>query len=182
VRSMATTRCLLAVGLVVGLSCSAGACSSGGGGDAGAGGDSGAPDAYTGTDAMGAATDSGSTDSGATDTGLADTGSKDAGSIDSGPSCTSSAGCATGEACNLTSGACGAACSSAEPCNGGCCYGGTCSTGTTQIACGTSGVCVSCIGKASGDACLSTGSCGCNVASDCPADAGVTCLPSGVCG
>jgi hypothetical protein len=175
---MATTRWLLSVGMVVGLSCGVGACSSGGGGgDAGAGGDSGAPDASTGTDAMGAATDSGSVDSGTTDTGLADTGS-----IDSGPKCTSSAECATGEACNVTSGACGGTCSAAEPCNGGCCYGGTCSTGTTQIACGTSGVCVSCKGKASGDACLSTGSCGCNVPSDCPADAGVTCLASGLCG
>jgi hypothetical protein len=82
--------------------------------------------------------------------------------------CTIAADCPTDQACDATKGACTTKCSAAQPCNGGCCNGGTCAAGDTQLACGISGACVSCALATSGTACLSSGSCGCNVAADCP--------------
>jgi hypothetical protein len=84
--------------------------------------------------------------------------------------CSTTSDCPSDLACDTSSGSCTTACSSSQPCNGGCCNGGACATGAAQTACGTSGACVDCAGLATGTACLVTGTCGCaSAASDCPA-------------
>jgi hypothetical protein len=105
-------------------------------------------------------------DSGAaTDSPVGDTGKGDVVK-----SCTASAECPTGEACDTTTGMCTTACSSTQACNGGCCDGTMCVPGTKPSACGLSAMCASCVSDTSGNACLASGSCGCENASDCPTD------------
>lgn len=102
--------------------------------------------------------------------------------------CTAATDCAGGQACNVTTHTCGAACGGAEDsaCNGGCCdaTAGQCVAGTANGACGATGaVCIGCSGGTptcgSGGACTSAcggagdGTCGsgnCCVGSACIAD------------
>jgi len=72
------------------------------------------------------------------------------------------ASCPLGQAC--TTGACSTACgASSSACNGGCCDGVMCQSGSDPGACGvTGGSCVTCSGAS---ACLPTGKCGCASAS-----------------
>jgi hypothetical protein len=93
--------------------------------------------------------------------------------------CTAASQCPADQACNPTSGMCGAICSATQPCNGGCCNGGTCAPGTGPRACGTGPSCASCVGLASGSACLAGGICGCASATDCPS--GQSCDATGTC-
>jgi hypothetical protein len=74
------------------------------------------------------------------------------------------ASCPLGQAC--TTGACSTACgASSSACNGGCCDGVMCQSGSDPGACGvTGGSCVTCSGAS---ACLPTGKCGCASASEC---------------
>ncbi|HEX6839436.1 MAG TPA: hypothetical protein VF334_22825, partial [Polyangia bacterium] len=47
----------------------------------------------------------------------------------------------------------------------------TCQPGTSQPVCGpVGGACTSCVGNATGTACLGSGACGCNSAADCAAN------------
>jgi hypothetical protein len=88
-------------------------------------------------------------------------------------------GCAAIGDCPGTSTACSTAnlcvnsCSSAMACLSGCCSAataGTCQPGTSQSVCGAVGTqCKSCVGNATGVACLTSGSCGCTNKADCAA-------------
>lgn len=76
--------------------------------------------------------------------------------------------CAVGASCDVSTGACTTSCDSSRPCNGACCDGATCRLGTTSDACGAAGsACVDCSADAQGHACLSAGTCGCILPTDC---------------
>ena len=116
------------------------------------------------------ASDSGVPDSApdVTDTGAPDTSTVDAG-------CTSASECPPGQACAVADHQCTTACSATQPCNGVCCTGTACAV-ETATACGVGGsTCQNCVTVDAGAACVS-GSCGCNLASDCPV--GESCSPA----
>ena len=55
--------------------------------------------------------------------------------------CSTSDGCPVGQSCNPTSHTCSTACDGINTvCNGGCCINANCAPGTTQSACGASGL------------------------------------------
>jgi hypothetical protein len=59
--------------------------------------------------------------------------------------CATLGDCRTGFACDLTTATCTTLCGTdTTACNGGCCSSGTCVAGTSDSACGTSGVCADC--------------------------------------
>jgi hypothetical protein len=94
--------------------------------------------------------------------------------LGTGGSCTSTTDCPMGQSCDTTNGSCTTSCSSAQPCNGGCCDGTTCAVGDTGTACALGQVsCGSCAGSSAGNACTNFGGanvCGCLSAGDCPAN------------
>jgi hypothetical protein len=82
--------------------------------------------------------------------------------------CNAAADCDPGKACFIAGHQCGTGCDANDPCNGGCCAGYFCATGTSQIQCGAGGgLCTDCTQSLNGYLCLS-GTCGCNATSDCP--------------
>jgi hypothetical protein len=53
--------------------------------------------------------------------------------------CSSAGDCPTNQACDGSTHHCTMACGGMQPCNGGCCSGGTCAVGNAPDACGTTG-------------------------------------------
>jgi hypothetical protein len=93
----------------------------------------------------------------------------------SGGGCRVAANCPVGQACDPVAGSCTISCSASQACNGGCCDGAHCVTGTASMQCALgNALCGSCAGNVAGSACLDNGGasrvCGCTTASDCPAN------------
>jgi hypothetical protein len=82
--------------------------------------------------------------------------------------CNTAADCPMQMACDTIAKRCTNVCGMNQPCNGGCCGGGTCQPGTDGKACGNAILCTDCTGNAMGTACVA-GACGCNVVADCAA-------------
>ena len=96
--------------------------------------------------------------------------------------CSGAGDCPGGTSCDPVAHKCTASCGANQPCNGGCCDGANCQTGTTAAQCGSNGgLCASCANSALGHLCnaaMGGGACGCVSANDCPN--GSTCA-AGLC-